>query len=162
MTLKPNSTSLTMIALAGLLADQASKWAILLLLRDADPAFITVLPFMDFVLVWNSGISYGLMADHSQLVRGGLIALSLLIIGFLLHLQRREPQPWLRIGYALIIGGALGNVLDRFVHGAVVDFISLYGFGYSWYVFNLADVWITLGGALVVWFSLKGDETKQG
>jgi signal peptidase II len=162
MTLKPSNTQLAIVALVSLLLDQASKWGILLLLPSADPMPIAILPFMDFVLVWNSGISYGFLADHSQVARFGLITLSLLIVGFLLSLLRRELHPWLRFGYALIIGGALGNVIDRVIHGAVVDFISLHGFGYYWYVFNLADIWITMGGGLIVWLSVKPSKTELG
>ncbi len=162
MTPRPSSALLAIIALAALVLDQASKWGILSQLGDVDATPVAILPFLDFVLVWNTGISYGLLADHSQLVRVGLITLSLLIIGFLLFLAYREPHPWLRFAYALIIGGALGNVIDRVIHGAVVDFISLHGFGYYWYVFNIADIWITMGGVVVVWLSVKPSKTELG
>ena len=61
------------------------------------------------------------------------------------------PGPLTRLGYALIIGGALGNLADRIIHGAVVDFVSLHYAGYYWYVFNLADIWISLGVVLLIW-----------
>lgn len=162
MTPKPSKIWLIAIVLASILIDQISKFAILMAFDGVEMSSVAVLPFLDFTLIWNSGISYGLLSDQSQLARFGLIGLSICIIGFLIYLLRSEHHPWLRVGYALIIGGAIGNVIDRVIHGAVVDFISLHGFGYYWYVFNLADIWITLGGAVVVLLSLRPAKTTSG
>ena len=80
-----------------------------------------------------------------------LIGLTLAVTAYLARAMMTTPVPITRLGYALIIGGALGNMADRIIHGAVVDFVSLHYAGYYWYVFNLADIWISLGVVLLVW-----------
>ena len=80
-----------------------------------------------------------------------LIGLTLAVTAYLARAMMTTPGPLTRLGYALIIGGALGNLADRIIHGAVVDFVSLHYAGYYWYVFNLADIWISLGVVLLVW-----------
>ena len=106
-----------------------------------------IMPFVDFAMVWNRGISYGLFASDHGFGRLLLIAFTLAaIIGFSLWLYRAEGR-LLASSIGLIIGGAIGNVIDRVVYGAVVDFVSLYGFGFYWYVFNLADAAIVVGAA---------------
>ena len=106
--------------------------------------------FMDFTLVYNRGISYGLLAQDSTIARLILIAITLLIVTILLWQMRRETHHLTIIAFGLIIGGAIGNVIDRIAHGAVIDFISLHAFNYYWYVFNIADIWITFGVAMLV------------
>ena len=111
---------------------------------------IPVLPFLDFVLVWNRGISYGLLQQHEEIGRFGLILFSFVaIIGFLIWLRRiKRGLPALAIG--LIIGGALGNAIDRLAYGAVVDFILLHWGDWRWYVFNIADAAIVVAVALLL------------
>lgn len=125
--------------------DQTSKWAVVhffaLLPGQAQP----VLPFLDITFIWNRGISYGLLATDSELGRWLLVVMTLAICGFLAWSMRHAETALAQLGYGLIIGGALGNLVDRLVYGAVVDFISLHAAGYYWYVFNLADVWISFG-----------------
>ena len=105
---------------------------------------------MDFILVFNTGISYGLFSGGGDFQKWILISLSILIIIFLLSLIRNESTILSKLSISFIIGGALGNVLDRFTYGAVVDFISLHAKGFSWYIFNIADMFIVLGVILFI------------
>ena len=112
---------------------------------------VEILPFLDFAFIWNYGISYGLFSSGSDAARWLLIGLTLAVTTYLTRAMMTTHGPLTRLGYALIIGGALGNLVDRIIHGAVVDFVSLHYAGYYWYVFNLADIWISLGVVLLVW-----------
>jgi signal peptidase II len=148
------------LALAAVLAgiDQTSKWLIVFGLNLQTGVPHAVLPFLDIRLLWNSGISYGLLDSSSALGQWLLLAMgSVITLGFLWAL-RNATSPMLRMAYALIIGGALGNLVDRILHGAVVDFISMHHDGYYWYVFNLADIWITLGVMVLIFDIIRGDK----
>lgn len=150
----------TGLVLAGLTAilDQMSKlWVVHKFWpeRGCDPFELAnlfncraeLLPFMDFAMVWNRGISYGLLPADGQLGRWLLIIFSVLaVIGFTIWLCRSSSL-LLAVSLGLIIGGAVGNVIDRFLYGAVVDFVSLHYGGVYWYVFNLADAAIVVGAA---------------
>lgn len=149
-------------AAAVLVADQASK---LLLLYGAGFAHlqpgqnIPLLPFFNLVMVWNQGISYGLFQASGPLGRWFLVLLALAAILLLGWLLWRTHSRALAIGYGLVIGGAIGNnLIDRVIYGAVADFFHFYGFGYDWYVFNLADLAITLGAVAIVYDVLKPQE----
>lgn len=147
------------LTVAGLifLFDQASKYWIVQLFWPSQPqceplnwaeayrCHYVVMPFVDLKMAWNTGISYGLFQQNGDLGRYLLIGFSILAsIGFLIWLTRAKSLI-LALSLALIIGGALGNALDRLVYGAVADFVSLHAFGYYWYIFNLADAAIVAG-----------------
>ncbi len=110
---------------------------------------IEVLPFFDLVMVWNKGISYGLFQAESDFHRWVLVAFALGVTGFLIWWLRGVQDLRLAQAIGLIIGGALGNVIDRIVYGAVADFFLLHAFGYEWYVFNVADTAVVLGVAVM-------------
>ena len=150
---EPRSRLQNGLALAAVAAglDQTSKWAIMRVLDLEALRRVEILPFLDFAFVWNHGISYGLFSSGSELVRWLLISLTLAVTAYLARAMITTLGPLTRLGYALIIGGALGNLVDRMIHGAVVDFISTHYAGYYWYVFNLADIWISLGVVLLLW-----------
>ena len=141
------------LALAAVTAglDQTSKWAIMHILDLETLRRIEILPFLDFAFIWNYGISYGLFSSGSEAARWLLIGLTLAVSAYLARAMITTHGHLARLGYGLIIGGALGNLADRIIHGAVVDFVSLHYAGYYWYVFNLADIWISLGVVLLVW-----------
>ena len=122
-------------------------------LENKGKVFIT--PFMDFVLVYNPGISYGLFGSGGEIQRAVLIVLSLLIISYLIYWIRESNSNFISFGICLIIGGALGNMTDRILYGKVIDFISLHVFDYYWYVFNIADIAIVSGGISVLIYSAK-------
>lgn len=139
------------LALAALVfgIDQTHKWWMLNVYGiTTEP--VAVLPFLDLVLTWNRGISYGLFRTPLQ---GALIALSL-AISVLLWLWLCRSERLLTVAaLAMVIGGALSNVLDRAVHGAVADFFHFHVGSFSWYVFNLADVAIVAGVGLLLYES---------
>lgn len=135
---------------AGLLAaDQLSKWWVLEGLRLPEKQSIELLPFLNFTMVWNYGISMGIPLGDS-LGKWGIVVLTGLIslwVAKWLWQTARLIESW---GLSLILGGAIGNIIDRFIHGAVVDFVHLHSFGYSFYVFNVADSAITIGVVLLL------------
>ena len=133
-----------------LLIDFLSKNKIISIFKDGIVEKIYVNEYLDFILVFNTGISYGLFSGGGDFQKWILISLSILIIIFLLSLIRNESTILSKLGISFIIGGALGNVLDRFIYGAVVDFISLHAKGFSWYIFNIADMFIVLGVILFI------------
>ena len=154
--LQPREVGLMAAALA-LVVDQASKLFLLYEVGFARPgaAPVPVLPFFNLVMVWNPGISYGLF-PASGLGTALLIGLSVVAVVVLGWLLWRSTSWALAIGYGLIIGGALGNnLVDRLVYGKVADFFHFYGFGYDWYIFNIADVAITLGAIAILYDVLK-------
>ena len=133
-----------------LLIDFLSKNKIISIFKDGIVEKIYVNEYLDFILVFNTGISYGLFSGGGDFQKWILISLSILIIIFLLSLIRNESTILSKLSISFIIGGALGNVLDRFTYGAVVDFISLHARGFSWYIFNIADIFIVLGVILFI------------
>ena len=135
-----------------LLIDFLSKNKIISIFKDGIVEKIYVNEYLDFILVFNTGISYGLFSGGGDFQKWILISLSILIIIFLLSLIRNESTILSKLSISFIIGGALGNVLDRFTYGAVVDFISLHAKGFSWYIFNIADMFIVIG---VIFFILS-------
>jgi signal peptidase II len=110
---------------------------------------------LDFVLVYNPGISYGLFASGGEIQRVILIVLSFLIIFYLIYWIRNSNSNFISFGICLIIGGALGNMVDRILYGKVIDFISLHVYDYYWYVFNIADIAIVSGGISILIYSAK-------
>lgn len=133
-----------------LLIDFLSKNKIISIFKDGIVEKIYVNEYLDFILVFNTGISYGLFSGGGDFQKWILISLSILIIIFLLSLIRNESTILSKLSISFIIGGALGNLLDRFTYGAVVDFISLHAKGFSWYIFNIADMFIVLGVILFI------------
>ena len=108
-------------------------------------AYIRVTSFFDLRMVWNPGVSYGLFAQDTEAGRWMLVIFNVVAsLGLVLWLARQH-KGWDAFAIGLVIGGALGNALDRALYGAVADFFSLHAFGYYWYVFNIADVAIVLG-----------------
>jgi len=164
MTLQPRETGLIAAGIA-LIVDQGSK---LYMLHGAGFAHmppgtsIPVLPFFNLVMVWNQGVSYGLFAASSPFGRWALVVLALVAIAALGWLLWRTTSRSLAIGYGLVIGGAIGNnLIDRVIYGAVADFFHFYGFGYDWYVFNIADLAITLGAVAIIYDVLKPEVTPE-
>ena len=157
MKLQPREVGLIAAALA-LVADQGSKLFLLYgagFMHMPTGSNVPVLPFFNLVMVWNPGISYGLFPASGQgtILLIGLSVVAVVVLGWLLW----RCASWaVAIGYGLIIGGALGNnLVDRLVYGKVADFFHFYGFGYDWYVFNIADVAITLGAVAILYDVLK-------
>jgi signal peptidase II len=110
---------------------------------------IEILPFFNVVMVWNPGISYGLFQASSEFQRWILVIFSLGVVSLLIWWLRGIKDLRLAQAIGLIIGGAVGNVIDRIAYGKVADFFHLHAFGYSWYVFNVADTAIVFGVILM-------------
>jgi signal peptidase II len=151
------------IAVAVIAADQASKWWIITLVMDP-PRVITLTPFFDLVMGWNRGISFGLFNQHTDWNLWVLPAVATVIVAVLLVWLWRETDRYTAIALGTIIGGALGNMIDRLVHGgAVADFIQVHAGAYYWPAFNLADSAISIGAVMLVWRALfgRGERTKS-
>ncbi|MDP4822335.1 MAG: signal peptidase II [Aestuariivirgaceae bacterium] len=133
--------------------DQLHKWWMLGPYDIASKGLVTVTPFFDLVLAWNRGVSYGWFAQHSEEGQIALVVVSLIITGILWLWLARVNRPLTAAALGLVIGGALGNALDRVVHGAVADFFLLHAWGYNWYVFNVADMAIVAGVGLLLYES---------
>lgn len=120
------------------------------------PHAIEVAPFLDLVMAWNRGVSFGMFNNEGPYNALVLIVLALAIVAVLVVWMYRTRERLLVISLGLIIGGALGNVIDRIRFGAVADFIDVHIAGYHWPAFNLADSAITIGALLLLADALFG------
>jgi len=148
------------IALVIALLDQLSKWAVM------SPIFglsywspvqgfpwagsIEILPFFNLVTVWNQGVSFGLFSDETSITKWLLVAVtSAIAIGMTVWLTKVSNR-WLAVSLGLVIGGAVGNIIDRLRFGAVFDFLDVIIVNYHWPAFNVADAAITIGAVLIL------------
>jgi signal peptidase II len=146
-----------LVALLVLALDQWSKWLVEVHLPHLTSQPI-VPGFLDFTHVRNTGVAFGLFAAHGDLARTlGLSALGLLALTIVLVYFWRTPagDRTLLLALALVLGGAVGNLLDRLASGAVTDFIDVYVGTYHWHTFNVADSAITVGLCLMAWDALR-------
>ena len=138
------------VALAVVLVDQIAKAGVLAYSAQSDVDPMPLTPFLDLALRWNRGISFSLFARDSVLGQIALVALTLAVTGLLTVWLLRSGSALPAVGLGLIIGGALGNAIDRVAHGAVVDYLDLHAFGRHFFVFNVADAAINIGVALLI------------
>jgi len=136
-----------LVAIVTLIADQLSKYIIIKTLREAGN-FIEVLPFFHLNLQFNTGISFSMFNSGAAATIVALVVVELIITGVLVWWMWRANRLWLQIGSGLIIGGALGNVIDRATTGAVTDFLLFHWREWYFPFFNLADTAITIGAAM--------------
>ncbi|GAC1344971.1 MAG: signal peptidase II [Acetobacteraceae bacterium] len=139
-----------LLAAIVLLADQASKWWVLDVLRLPDRGSVPVLPVLNLTMVWNQGVTFGLLHQEGALGPWILAGVALAVVVALTLWMRRAERVLVAGALGAIAGGAVGNVLDRVRFGAVVDFIHAHAWGWSWYVFNVADAAIVCGVAVLV------------
>ena len=149
------------IAVAILLADQLTKFLVLHGMELGFGERRVIAPFIDFVLTFNRGISYGLFQQDGEFGRWFLVVLKLAAAGLFAYWLAHSESRLTAVSLGLLIGGAIGNALDRMVYGAVVDFVSLHAFGWRWYVFNLADTAIVAGVLGLLYDAVKGSVTKS-
>ena len=152
----PRDWGLAAAAIA-LILDQGSKILMLYVLGFANMApgdAVDVLPFFNLVMVWNPGVSYGLFPAHGPWGTTFLAIFSLAAVGGLGYWLWNATRTALAVGLGLVIGGALGNLVDRLIYGKVADFFHFYALGYDWYVFNLADCAITFGVVALLYDAL--------
>lgn len=177
------------IALVVFIADQLSKWAVLEhimrpgLVESGMPVIpsaslslfewlvttpdrlgyysLDLLPFFSLTMVWNDGVSFGMFSAENDLGRYLLIGVSLVITAAMCVMMTRTARKIEVFTMGAVIGGALGNALDRWRFGAVADFLDVHGFGYSFPVFNIADSAITIGIAILIVFGLFWSGSNQ-
>ncbi|GIK47663.1 MAG: signal peptidase II [Hyphomonadaceae bacterium] len=150
--------------------DQISKWIVLGPARFSPPGcleagygcrFIELSPIFDLQMVWNRGVSFGLLRANEDLARWGLVALSFVISGVFLWWLKGAERKLTAVALGLVIGGALGNVVDRIRFGAVADFLDFNGLWFPW-VFNVADAAITVGAILLAVDMIFLTESEPG
>jgi signal peptidase II len=145
--------------------DQLHKWWMLEIYRIQDKGRVAVTPFLDLVFVKNTGISYSLFDQESatgQLLLAAFAAVASLALW--IWMSRAAMNGLMAASIGLIIGGAIGNAIDRILLGGVADFFSLHAFGFYWYVFNIADVAIVAGVLGLLYDSLiasRNDAAKS-
>ncbi len=155
MVKKFSNFNFLITSLSIFIIDFLTKYFLLNFFNLENKGKVFIAPFLDFVLVYNPGISYGLFASGGEIQRVILIVLSFLIIFYLIYWIRNSNSNFISFGICLIIGGALGNMVDRILYGKVIDFISLHVYDYYWYVFNIADIAIVSGGISILIYSAK-------
>jgi signal peptidase II len=159
MILPRSATSGLLLALLVVAADQATKqWIISSVM--VPPQVIEITSFFNLVLVWNRGVSFGLFNSGAPIGVWILSGLAVAIVSFLVVWLWRAESRLATVSLGLIIGGAIGNVIDRLHYGAVMDFLDFYIGGYHWPAFNVADSAITVGAVLFVSESLFGASEK--
>ena len=158
--LTPRLRAGAIAAIATLVIDQASKLWLLFVFDIAHRGAVKVTPFFDLVLAWNVGISFGWFQNDSFLAQAVLTAIKAVAVVVLAVWMARSRNLLATLALGLIIGGAIGNAIDRFAYGAVVDFalfhVQIGGKTFNWYVFNLADAAIVAGVAALLYDSFLG------
>ena len=146
-------------------ADQGVKLWLLVVLDLGGRGIVHVVPGFDLVLTWNTGISYGWFQQEGPFGQWALLALKAIAVMLLWLWLARARSRLTAVALGLIIGGALGNAIDRVAHGAVADYVLLYlrtaSLSFDWYVFNLADVAIVAGVAGLLYESLFADRAAK-
>ena len=149
-----------LVAALTLALDQTSKMWVLHGLQLPLRGHVPVMPTIDFVMVWNRGISYGLFQQDTPLGRTVLLLVTLAASAFLIRWILREDNRLSLFALGLVLGGAIGNGIDRLAYGAVVDFVLFHIGSFQWYVFNIADAAIVVGVALLLYGALRrGDRS---
>lgn len=138
------------VATAILLADQASKMFFLDLVSQRSPPVIVVTPFFNLVQVWNTGVSFGLFQEDSAARSWTLVGVAAAVLVWLALWLWRARSRLVAVALGGIIGGAVGNIIDRIRFGAVFDFVDLHAFGWHWPAFNIADSAIVAGVGLLL------------
>ena len=156
----PHLRAGVLAAIVTLIVDQASKLWLLYVFDLAHRGAVRITPFFNLVLAWNVGISFGWFQTDDHLAQIALMAIKAVAV-IVLGVWMARSRTWLAtMALGLIIGGAVGNGIDRFLHGAVVDFalfhVEIGGKTFNWYVFNLADVAIVAGVAALLYDSFLG------
>jgi signal peptidase II len=134
--------------------DQLTKWLVQQVLVFGRS--VAVLPFFDLILVYNPGAAFSFLSSASGWQRDVFIGVAAAASALIVYLMRKHAHDYLFcFALALILGGAIGNLIDRILLGAVVDFLDVHAFGYHWPAFNLADSAITCGAGLLIWDAFR-------
>ena len=153
------------VAVAAAAIDQAAKLWLLFIYDLGGRGIVTLTPFLDLLLTWNTGISYGLFRQEGPLGQWALLALKAIAVVLLWIWLSRAASKLTALSLGLIIGGAIGNAIDRLAYGAVADFVLFHvtteSFSFNWYVFNLADVAIVAGVVGLLYETLMGSSAAK-
>ena len=142
------------VAFAVVVLDQLSKYAILR--TFALHEVLEVTPFFNIVLVFNRGAAFSLLSDAGGWQRELFVGIAFAASAWIIWLLKKySGQIAFCLALSLILGGAIGNVIDRLLHGAVVDFLDFHAVGYHWPAFNVADSAITCGAILLIWDAIR-------
>lgn len=141
------------VAFVALALDQAGKWFIWQMLLERQATFV-ISDYFNVVAAFNTGVSFSMLNNGGMWGRVLLSAFALGVVLFLLSWLKNENSKLVKFSLGLIIGGALGNVLDRLMLGAVFDFLDFHYEGYHWPAFNFADTFICVGAVLIIFHTL--------
>lgn len=133
-----------------IIIDQISKYLIFSHLLS-DISYLKVTHYFSVVKAWNTGVSFSMFSGNGTIGSIILSVVALIIIACLLYWLKKEKSTFLQIAIGLIIGGAIGNLIDRIRFGAVFDFLDFSIFGYHWPAFNIADSAICIGAAMIIY-----------
>ncbi len=147
------------LAVLVIVLDQLSKWVVLENIHYGETIYVA--PFWNWVLTYNPGAAFSFLADQPGWQRWFFSILAIAVSGWIAFELRKHPEQWLlSLALALVMGGALGNVIDRLRFGAVVDFIQWHAAGFYWPAFNVADSAITVGAILLIVEQLTATNKK--
>jgi len=146
------------IIIAAFSADQLSKIAADMYVADSHG--LAIFDWFNLIKVWNTGVSFSMFNDYGNIGKYLLIILALIVCAFLLYLMLKEKNKLKITALGLIIGGALGNVIDRIRFGAVFDFLDFHYQTYHWPAFNLADTFICIGAGLLIMMEVLNSKKK--
>ncbi len=142
------------------LVDRISKLYILSILEDTGFVDININQFINFILVWNSGVGFGLFSFEQSTIYN-LITLIIILINLIIIYLIIKTIDFNKYFYLIILGGSLGNLFDRIYYSSVPDFIDISYKGYHWFIFNIADIFITLGIICLIFAELLNYKKKK-
>ncbi len=162
MPVRDGASAVRWYALAAIVIvlDQITKQVVLASIQLGETIYVA--PFWNWVLTYNRGAAFSFLASEEGWQRWFFTALALAVSGWIVFMLRSHAaQKLLSLSLALIMGGALGNVIDRIRFGAVVDFVQWHAAGFYWPAFNVADSAITVGAVLMVWDQFFGSGARR-
>ena len=142
------------------LIDRISKLLIISSPETYEQYGISVTSFLNFNLIWNEGIAFGLFSFDEKFYYNLLTIIIFLIILIIIWLMLKS-KGFEKISFLLIIGGSIGNIYDRIYYSAVPDFIDIHFNNYHWFIFNVADIFITLGIVFLIFIEILGSKNKK-
>ena len=148
------------VALAVVILDHCSKYYILWFLQEN--AYVPFGDYFNIVRAWNTGVSFSMLNDYGNVGAWMLSALAAGIVVMLFYWLKKEDNRAVQLALGLIMGGAVGNIVDRVRFGAVFDFLDFHVVDWHWPAFNVADSCICIGAAIIVWEALRAKINKKG
>ena len=155
--LKKNFPSLFLIGVIFIL-DRSSKYFILQTSKTVDKLDIQLTPFLNFNLIWNNGIAFGLLSFEQNFYYQIITTIIVIITAIIIWLALKS-KGFEKVGFLMISGGSLGNIFDRMYYSSVIDFIDISYNNFHWFIFNVADIFITFGVIMLI--SIELTKTKK-